>query len=381
MSAFVITPVHGRRKTLCVDLEKHRTVSDLKTTLRSVFSIEDESYFLNYRGVSSCNSDTVQTDGVYHVFPKVLGGKGGFGSMLRAIGAQIEKTTNREACRDLSGRRMRDVNNEKKLKDWIAKKADREREKERVRKERLARRLAVPKHNFEDPNYEDQKTKVADNLEDALQSGLQKYVTKAETSLALGKRSIDGPDEAGPSKAKASRKSLEWMGIEGASDLDSDVSSESDSEEACDTPQMESKSRTSPVCSDGENNCQVDTEVNHNESTNSSEATSKTDIKHSSLLTALPLPVGGQISDHKLNNYESNPASLDLENFASAEELEQLGLDALKAVLMSRGLKCGGTLQQRAERLFSVKGLSQEEIDPSLFAKPQNGKGAKKKKS
>jgi len=37
----------------------------------------------------------------------------GFGSMLRAIGAQIEKTTNHEACRDLSGRRMRDVNNEK----------------------------------------------------------------------------------------------------------------------------------------------------------------------------------------------------------------------------------------------------------------------------
>ena len=42
-----------------------------------------------------------------------MGGKGGFGSMLRAIGAQIEKTTNHEACRDLSGRRMRDVNNEK----------------------------------------------------------------------------------------------------------------------------------------------------------------------------------------------------------------------------------------------------------------------------
>lgn len=38
----------------------------------------------------------------------------GFGSMLRAIGAQIEKTTSREACRDLSGRRMRDINNEKK---------------------------------------------------------------------------------------------------------------------------------------------------------------------------------------------------------------------------------------------------------------------------
>jgi hypothetical protein len=44
---------------------------------------------------------------------RALGGKGGFGSMLRALGAQIEKTTNHEAMRDLSGRRVRDVNNEK----------------------------------------------------------------------------------------------------------------------------------------------------------------------------------------------------------------------------------------------------------------------------
>lgn len=43
--------------------------------------------------------------------PSVL--SAGFGSMLRALGAQIEKTTNREACRDLSGRRLRDVNHEK----------------------------------------------------------------------------------------------------------------------------------------------------------------------------------------------------------------------------------------------------------------------------
>lgn len=49
-----------------------------------------------------------------HVIPRVLGGKGGFGSMLRAIGAQIEKTTNREACRDLSGRRLRDINEEQR---------------------------------------------------------------------------------------------------------------------------------------------------------------------------------------------------------------------------------------------------------------------------
>lgn len=41
---------------------------------------------------------------------------------------------------------------------------------------------------------------------------------------------------------------------------------------------------------------------------------------------------------------------------------------------MEQGLKCGGTLQQRAERLMAVKGLTKEEIDPSLFAKTKPGK-------
>ena len=39
--------------------------------------------------------------------------------MLRALGAQIEKTTNHEAMRDLSGRRVRDVNNEKVNHRWM----------------------------------------------------------------------------------------------------------------------------------------------------------------------------------------------------------------------------------------------------------------------
>jgi len=38
----------------------------------------------------------------------------GFGSLIRAIGMQINKSNNKQACRDLSGRRVRDVNAEKK---------------------------------------------------------------------------------------------------------------------------------------------------------------------------------------------------------------------------------------------------------------------------
>ena len=42
--------------------------------------------------------------------------QGGFGSLLRSFGKSILISKNKEACRDLNGRRMRDVNNEKKLK-------------------------------------------------------------------------------------------------------------------------------------------------------------------------------------------------------------------------------------------------------------------------
>jgi splicing factor 3A subunit 3 len=41
---------------------------------------------------------------------------------------------------------------------------------------------------------------------------------------------------------------------------------------------------------------------------------------------------------------------------------------------MALNLKCGGTLQERAIRLFQTKDKRLQDLDPSLFAKPQNSK-------
>lgn len=41
-------------------------------------------------------------------------------------------------------------------------------------------------------------------------------------------------------------------------------------------------------------------------------------------------------------------------------------MDRLKEALEAIGLKCGGTLEQRADRLFSVKGKAPEQIDQKL---------------
>ena len=62
---------------------------------------------------------------------RLLGGKGGFGSLLRgaATKAGQKKTSNFEACRDMSGRRLRHVNAEKRLEEWKAKEEERKLEK------------------------------------------------------------------------------------------------------------------------------------------------------------------------------------------------------------------------------------------------------------
>ncbi|XP_077498211.1 splicing regulator SDE2 [Amblyomma americanum] len=113
-------------------------------------------------------TDAVVADGqwVTCVLTGIIGGKGGFGSMLRAIGAQIEKTTNREACRDLSGRRLRDINHEARLKRWVAKQAERENQRKQ-RKE-----LREPQHKLEDPEYERIREQLPERVQDAVAQGL-----------------------------------------------------------------------------------------------------------------------------------------------------------------------------------------------------------------
>ena len=58
-----------------------------------------------------------------------------------------------------------------RLREWVSKQAEREKEKAEKRRERMERRKSGPKHNFDDPDYEKQKTIVTENLEDALQHG------------------------------------------------------------------------------------------------------------------------------------------------------------------------------------------------------------------
>jgi len=166
------------------------------------------------------------------------GGKGGFGSMLRSIGAQIERTTNHEAMRDLSGRRQRDVNNERRLKDYIAGQADRERENEEKKEKKLEklRRIANGenkcKHDFSDPSYDKARSETEEKIHDAVEAAMGAIASTSRSDNEL-KRKVESKD-----KGPAPKKKGLWIG-DGLEDLDdSDLT---DSDDDSDEGQSKSK--------------------------------------------------------------------------------------------------------------------------------------------
>lgn len=77
----------------------------------------------------------------------------------------------------------------------------------------------------------------------------------------------------------------------------------------------------------------------------------------------------GELPGWKIDTGTSNGVSeqkLDLSAFKSAAELEALGMDRLKSALQAEGLKCGGMLADRAQRLWSIRGKKPEEIPVKL---------------
>ncbi|XP_069060837.1 splicing regulator SDE2-like [Pleurodeles waltl] len=429
-----------------------------------------EDLYVKCNGRLVGGDEALQNGLVYSLEPRLCGGKGGFGSMLRALGAQIEKTTNREACRDLSGRRLRDVNHENAMADWVKKQAEREAEKEQRRLERLQRKLAEPKHYFTNSEYHQQCNEMSERLEDSVLKGIQASSSRMVLPEASDSRKRPNVSEI---RTKSGKKKCFWTGIEGVEDSSSggDESDGEDStsmsgasEESTGNPAEGTESEASEGSSSQKNEACTShsgaslTSQDHNgdfeegsqsnmpkleiqntdsnpgkheaaedadlavervreptgedrssDETNqcavATEFSEKTpellgDLGNNSVCDTVATDVSPQNEQTGRQEAECNkytvleekvqeqtlipevgsmskslaPSPVDLEDFSSAATLEHLGLETLKQELMSRGLKCGGTLQERAARLFSVKGLTRNQIDPSLFAKPSKGK-------
>ncbi|VVB06022.1 unnamed protein product [Arabis nemorensis] len=75
---------------------------------------------------------------------------------------------------------------------------------------------------------------------------------------------------------------------------------------------------------------------------------------------------------------QGNDNVIDLDYYTPVEELIDLGPEKLKEALGSLGMKVGGTVKQRAERLFLTKHTPLEKLDKKHFARHESESGAKK---
>ncbi|KAL0304398.1 UNVERIFIED_CONTAM: Splicing factor SF3a60 [Sesamum radiatum] len=78
---------------------------------------------------------------------------------------------------------------------------------------------------------------------------------------------------------------------------------------------------------------------------------------------------GWKNENHEDGNVQQQDAIIDLDYYSTVEELMELGPEKLKEALAALGLKTGGTVQQRAERLFLTKHTPLEKLDRKHFAK------------
>ncbi|KAF8181274.1 telomere stability and silencing-domain-containing protein [Pholiota molesta] len=135
--------------------------------------------------------------------PRLLGGKGGFGSQLRAAGGRMssQKTSNNDSCRDLSGRRLSTIKEAKKLADYIEHEPARlaaKAEAERLKLENLERKLGITpsssskipettaeviagkKHRFDDTEYLEKSNELKEGVKNAVSVALLKKRKKAK---------------------------------------------------------------------------------------------------------------------------------------------------------------------------------------------------------
>ncbi|XP_055347453.1 splicing regulator SDE2-like [Paramacrobiotus metropolitanus] len=178
-------------RNICVSCQydlAENSVGGLKS--RFLHPDVQDYFYITQSGKPVCEDDPLVNNTQYALHLRVLGGKGGFGSLLRSFGSQISKNRNQDACRDLSGRRLRNVKAEQKVKEIVEKQAEKEKDKKRKKEEKIQKLKSAltdkPKHTFHDPNYEAERSRIPDMVFSAVEEGNK---TIASTSAVVASTS------------------------------------------------------------------------------------------------------------------------------------------------------------------------------------------------
>ena len=115
----------------------------------------------------------------------LLGGKGGFGSNLKSQGNRIKKSDNNESSRDLSGRRIRTINQATALAQHILKEPERIQQQADLinkRKQEHESRLlnSLKRPLYQDDGYEQEHEAEMDHMDDIMHAVLKKKTSNSK---------------------------------------------------------------------------------------------------------------------------------------------------------------------------------------------------------
>ncbi|KAG0098973.1 hypothetical protein BGZ93_009679 [Podila epicladia] len=152
---------------------------------------------------------------------RMAGGKGGFGSMLRAQGGRMSSQkgpSNTDACRDLSGRRIKTVKDAKNMAEYLRQQPEREKAKKESLKRKIEEKQELAnrptrKHRFEDTKFFDETEEQIEDVKNAVAAAIKESLKASPSSSnasGSGSRSdseavsppSSGSDAKGKGKAK-----------------------------------------------------------------------------------------------------------------------------------------------------------------------------------
>jgi hypothetical protein len=215
------------------------TVDTLKVHVeaREGVAASEQRLYFNGKRLDDCvklEECGLRRDCTVHLVLNLLGGKGGFGSNLRASG-KLKLTDNFDACRDLQGRRIRHTTAAEKLEEWQAEAQERELEK-----------LAL-KH-LKELEKEERKHQIIEVDVKSVREDSKKTLAGVQSAVQYAlQKNNKGNDVGGNLKAELSKKRRQMDALYASDGDDSDFSSSSDDDvevEIVKAPAAKKRNRT-----------------------------------------------------------------------------------------------------------------------------------------
>ena len=279
----------------------------------------------------------IEENQTYQLFLKkgLRGGKGGFGTLLRSTGKKKGRNAepNNDMCRDLKGQRYHVSENARKMEKWTKEESVREEEAlalkyiEERTGEKARKRAKMEK---EEERFRKESEEVKERMEEAMKVATTKTI---QTTVEKGRVRDDEEEEDNSD--------------------DEEEEDDSDDEEDEDDFRRKKKKRTTNKSTTEEEQIEEGKE----EERKVIKVAKANDEKEFPVVGAAPM--SSNSSPPKQENFEP----IDLHDINVAQELERFGLDHLKIELTRQNLKCGGSLEERANRLFLLKMTPFEAID------------------